>query len=62
MDAASLLDIYEESLDEATQRGIDDSTARKEAVTAAAMMLAAAKGIENEAAYNAVEEIIAENQ
>lgn len=62
MDAASLIDIYEESFEEATQRGIDGETARKEAITAAAMMLAASKGIENQEAYDSVETIIAENQ
>ncbi|WP_135077118.1 hypothetical protein [Terasakiella sp. SH-1] len=61
MDAAAVMDIYDEAFDEALGRGIADMEAKREAKTAAAMMLAAMDGIENEAAYNQVEEVVASN-
>ncbi|WP_135077115.1 hypothetical protein [Terasakiella sp. SH-1] len=59
MDAAAILDIYEEALEEAHSRGISAPEDTKEATTAAAMMLAAMDGIEDEAAYQQVEALVA---
>ncbi|SCA55788.1 conserved hypothetical protein [Candidatus Terasakiella magnetica] len=61
MDAAALLDIYDEALEEAHARGIGAPDDSKEAMTAAAMMLAAMDGIEDEAAYTQVQDIVAAN-
>ncbi len=60
MDAAALLDIYDEAHDEAISRGIDAEMAHKEAVTAASMMLAAMDGVEDEEARSQIESIIDE--
>ena len=60
MDAAALLDIYEEAHDEAVARGIDSEMAHNEAVTAASMMLAAMEGVEDEQARNQIEKLIDE--
>ncbi len=61
MDAAALLDIYEEALEEALARGIGAPEDANEATTAAAMMLAAMDGIEDAAAYSQVQEIVSAN-
>jgi len=60
MDAAAILDIYDEAYDEATSRGIDGEMAYKEAITAASMMLAAMEGVEDEKARALVIEMVAE--
>ncbi|MDV7341517.1 hypothetical protein RYZ26_18050 [Terasakiella sp. A23] len=61
MDAAAVLDIFDEALEEAHSRGIGAPDDKKEATTAAAMMLAAMDGIEDSAALAQVEEIVANN-
>ena len=61
MDAAALLDIFDEALEEAHARGIGAPQDQKEATTAAAMMLAAMEGIEDGSAYTQVEELVAAN-
>ncbi|MCW9034083.1 MAG: hypothetical protein OQJ97_07660 [Rhodospirillales bacterium] len=60
MDAAALLDIYDEAHDEAISRGVDGEMAHNEAITAASMMLAAMEGVEDEEARHQIEELIAE--
>jgi len=60
MDAAALLDIYDEAYEEAIARDIDSLMAHKEAVTAASMMLAAMDGVEDEDARAQIEELIDE--
>ena len=45
---------YHEAVDEATDRGLSTLTAHKEGVIAAAMLLAALKGIEDEEARASV--------
>ncbi|SCA55786.1 conserved hypothetical protein [Candidatus Terasakiella magnetica] len=61
MDAAAVMDIYDEAFDEAIARGIADCEATREAKTAAAMMLAAMDGLEDMAAYDQVEQVVQSN-
>ena len=58
MDVATTMNIYDEALEEAMSKGVDSEKAHVEAITAAAMMLAALDGIEDVAARNQVEEVV----
>jgi hypothetical protein len=58
MDAAEIKEAYQETVDEANERGVDPAQAHKEGITAAAMMLSAMEGIEDEAARQQVEAAI----
>jgi hypothetical protein len=60
MDAATLemvLTAYDETVQDATASGRTDSVAHAEGLTAAAMLLAAATGVEDAAARSEVEKI-----
>ena len=55
MDASEIKEAYQETVDEATGRGVDAAKAHEEGVTAAAMMLSAMEGVEDQAAREQVE-------
>ncbi|MCW9033440.1 MAG: hypothetical protein OQK35_01490 [Alphaproteobacteria bacterium] len=58
MDVTTTMNIYDEAFDEATEKGISIDDAHREAIVAAAMMLAAMDGVEDNAARTQVEEIV----
>ena len=58
IDVAATMNIYDEALDEATEKGASIDDAHREAIVAAAMMLAAIDGIEDEEAKAQVEEVV----
>lgn len=55
MDASEIKEAYQETVDEAAGRGVDSTKAHEEGVTAAAMMVSAMEGIEDQAARQEVE-------
>ncbi len=58
MDVAALMDIYDEALEEATEKGTAIDEAHKEAIVAAAMMLSAMDGVEDELAKAQIEDVV----
>jgi len=58
MDATITMSFYDEALDEAMDKGESKDMAHQEAITAAAMMLAAMEGIEDGDARTQVEAVV----
>ncbi len=59
MDTGEIVSIYNETVEEAGQRGISGDTAHQEGVTAAAMLLASMDGLEDAEAREKVETAVA---
>jgi len=58
MDSEAIKEAYQEAVNEATEGGVDPSTAHQEGITAAAMMVSAMDGLEDADARSQVEAVV----